>query len=117
MRKPFIMFAFFGTLLAVAGCAVTPGQVATTAGAASTVGATYATPAVLTKGQEFCADATADGPLIVAIANRSGVPVTVTGLASAAVAGACAAWKPAAIVVSPPPATQAVPVVAVAGIS
>jgi hypothetical protein len=62
-------------------------------------------------GQLFCAEATSNGPLVVALVDLTGVPVIVTNAASAAVAGACAAWMPAAVPVSPP--TGAVPTVAV----
>ncbi len=65
-------------------------------------------------GQLFCAEATATGPLVVALENQLGVPVTVTNKEASVVAAACAAWNAAAIPVAPPanatPAT--VPVVA-----
>ena len=65
-------------------------------------------------GQLFCAEATATGPLVVALENQLGVPVTVTNKEASVVAAACAAWNAAAIPVAPPanatPAT--VPIVA-----
>lgn len=64
------------------------------------------------QGQLFCAESTATGPLVVALANVSGVPVTVTGKASAEVAAACAVIG--AIPVSPPSDPAAAPVVAAA---
>lgn len=65
----------------------------------------------LAEGQLFCAEATATGPLVVAIADASGVPVSVIGMTSAAVRGVCATI--AAIPVTPPPDPAAAPVVAV----
>jgi hypothetical protein len=62
-------------------------------------------------GQMFCAKATATGPLVVAIADASGVPVSVIGMTSAAVQGVCATI--AAIPVTPPVDPGAAPVVAV----
>lgn len=53
-------------------------------------------------GQEFCAKATADGPLVVALVDTLGVPVVVTNVASALVAKACQVWDVAAVPVSPP---------------
>jgi hypothetical protein len=70
--------------------------------------ATTQTSAV-TAGQLFCAKATADGPLVVALADAVGAPVVVTGLASAVVAADCAAIN--AIPVSPPAAPASAPTV------
>lgn len=64
------------------------------------------------QGQLFCATSTATGPLVVALANTSGVPVTVTGKASDVVAKACAVIG--AIPVAPPANPSAAPVVAAA---
>lgn len=61
-------------------------------------------------GQLFCAKATADGPLVVALANALGAPVIVTGLASTVVAADCAAIG--AIPVSPPASPALAPRVA-----
>jgi hypothetical protein len=63
-------------------------------------------------GQLFCAVATANGPLIVALADAAGAPIVVTGMTSQAVAAACAII--AAIPVIPPADPAAAPVVAVA---
>ena len=63
-------------------------------------------------GQSFCAKATADGPLVVALADLSGVPVIVTDVASAVVAANCAAIG--GIPVSPPANPASAPVVAIA---
>lgn len=63
-------------------------------------------------GQLFCATTTAAGPLVVAIADAAGAPVSVVGKTSATVAGVCAAIS--AIPVTPPPNPAAAPVVAVA---
>lgn len=62
------------------------------------------------QGQLFCATNTATGPLVVALADASGVPVTVTGKASEVVARACAVIG--AIPVVPPANPSAAPVVA-----
>ncbi len=59
-------------------------------------------------GQLFCGVATKSGPLVVAIVSATGVPVVVTGMASAAVASICAVI--AAIPVTPPPVPAAAPV-------
>lgn len=67
--------------------------------------------AVSTVGQEFCAKATADGPLVVSLVDTLGAPVLVTGIASDVVAAACRAWDAAAVPVSPP--TSVVPTVAI----
>lgn len=64
----------------------------------------------VTEGQLYCATASAAGPLVVALANANGVPVTVTGKASADVAAACAVIG--AIPVAPPVFPAAAPVVA-----
>lgn len=53
-------------------------------------------------GQLFCAMATANGPLIVALENATGVPVNVINKSSALVAASCAAWNALAIPVTPP---------------
>lgn len=60
------------------------------------------TPVQFQQGQLFCAEATAAGPLIIALENNAGVPVNVTGKESATVAAACAAWNASAIPVTPP---------------
>lgn len=73
--------------------------------AASLVGcATNGTisPAAFQQGQLFCAEATATGPLIVALENAAGVPVNVTGKEAATVEAACAAWSATAVPVAPP---------------
>ena len=61
-------------------------------------------------GQLFCAQATAAGPLVVALADAAGAPVVVTGVASATVSAACAAIG--AIPVMPPANAAMAPVVA-----
>lgn len=65
---------------------------------------------VVAAGQLFCAKATPTGPLVVALANDSGVPVKVTGKSSQVVADACAVIG--AIPVSPPAAAATAPMVA-----
>ena len=67
-------------------------------------------PTAVKQGQLFCATATATGPLVVALANVSGVPVAVTNQAAPDVAAACALIN--AIPVVPPANAAAVPVVA-----
>ncbi len=69
-----------------------------------------ATSKAVADGQLFCAKATGAGPLVVALANADGAPVTVTGAASADVAAACQVIG--AIPVSPPANPAAAPVVA-----
>ena len=61
-------------------------------------------------GQLFCAKETADGPMVVAVADMLGAPIIVTGLASDVVSGACASIN--AIPVSPPANPAQAPVVA-----
>lgn len=65
---------------------------------------------VIVQGQAFCARATATGPLVVALADAAGVPISVTGRTASSVAAACAAVG--AIPVSPPPNPSQAPVVA-----
>lgn len=65
--------------------------------ACSVAGTTY--PA----GQLFCAVAqNGGGTLIAAVQSAVGVPIIVTGLESAVVAGVCAKWNAAAVPVAPP---------------
>jgi hypothetical protein len=61
-------------------------------------------------GQLFCAVSTATGPLVVALADAAGVPVTVTNKTSSVVAASCAVIG--AIPVSPPAHPSTAPVVA-----
>jgi hypothetical protein len=78
---------------------------------------TACTPAqqarVVADGTLFCAKATVDGPLVVALANAAGAPIVVTGLASDVVAAQCAIVG--GIPVVPPANPAAAPVVAVMG--
>jgi hypothetical protein len=67
---------------------------------------------LVANGQLYCAKTSADGPLIVALADALGAPVIVTGLAANVVAADCAAID--AIPVTPPANPAAAPVVAVA---
>lgn len=67
---------------------------------------------LVTDGQLFCAKATADGPLVVALVNLAGVPVIATDAAKEVVDQACGAVN--AIAVSPPANPAAAPIVAVA---
>lgn len=83
-----------GALLALIGC--TAQQTATT----------------VAQGQLYCALATATGPLVVALADTAGAPITATNKAQADVAALCALIN--AIPVSPPASPAATPVVAVA---
>jgi hypothetical protein len=62
----------------------------------------WGTSATFQTGQLFCSVATATGPMTVALQNALGVPVLATGLESAVVADACAAWNTSAIPVTPP---------------
>jgi hypothetical protein len=65
---------------------------------------------IVATGQLYCALATANGPLVVALADQLGAPITVTNKAASDVAAACAIIN--AIPVTPP-AGQATPVVSV----
>ena len=71
-----------------------------------------ATNTAIADGQLYCAKATALGPLVVALADAAGAPITVTGKASQVVADACAVIG--AIPVVPPANPATAPVVAVA---
>lgn len=66
---------------------------------------------VVKSGQLFCAKATADGPLVVALADALGAPIIVTGLGANIVAADCALIQGTPVV--PPPNPAAAPVVAV----
>jgi len=77
---------------------------------ACTASQTAQTSNAVVAGQLFCAKATATGPLVVALANVAGVPVSVTNQTSALVAASCALIG--AIPVVPPPNPGAAPVVA-----
>lgn len=65
-------------------------------------------------GQLFCAQSTGSGPLVVALADAAGVPVTVTGKSAEVVRDACAAIG--AIPAMPPVAPGQAPVVAAPGV-
>ncbi len=95
MRKSIIL----ASMLAVSACTAAQNQQA----------AVMAQNAVVA-GQLFCGTVTKTGPLIVALADASGAPVTVTGKASVVVADACAVIG--GIPVSPPANPAAAPVVA-----
>lgn len=64
------------------------------------------------EGQLFCGRATATGPLTIALADASGVPIIVTNLAANTVASYCAAIS--AIPVMAPADPASAPVVALA---
>ena len=90
-------FAILATTIALAGCGatVTADQKATLTAAAVTLAdvavANNTTAATLvTKGGLFCAKATAGAPLVVALANLYGAPVSVVNQSADAVAAACA---------------------------
>jgi len=91
-------------ILAVAGLSLAACAAPTSAGVQTTE------QKAVVAGQLFCAQATATGPLVVALADAAGAPVVVTGAASATVAAACAAIG--AIPVMPPANAPAAPVVA-----
>ena len=112
MKLPLILCAS----LALAGCTLSSGQqsAVTMAGtAAVSAASSLVSPQTAAAGQAFCAKATADGPLVVALVSATANPqaILVTGLTSAAVAAACQAWAPTAVPVVPP--AVAVPAVAV----
>jgi hypothetical protein len=64
----------------------------------------------LVAGQLFCAQVTPLGPLIVALATNTGVPISVIGKTSSEVAAACALIN--ATPVEPPPVPEQAPKVA-----
>jgi len=72
------------------------------------------TQKAVTDGQLFCARATQDGPLVVALTTALGVPFVVTNKTSTVVADACAAID--AVPVSPPANPATAPVVAAPGV-
>jgi len=103
-----------GVALYLSACGTTPAQQASLTSGAATLAAVAAAhnttvASLVTKGALFCQKATDDLPLVVALANVSGVPVSVTGIASDVVAGACAGI--AAIPVPPPADPSTAPVV------
>lgn len=61
-------------------------------------------------GQLFCAISTATGPLVIALADASGVPVIVTNQLASDVARGCALVSGVPVV--PPPNPAAAPIVA-----
>lgn len=103
-------------LVALAGCGTTTtqqtavtGAVATLAGVAAAQNTTVAS--LVTKGNLFCSQKVVLGaPLVVALANLAGAPVSVTGMAAADVATACGLIG--AVPVAPPADPASVPVVA-----
>lgn len=95
----------------------TPTQTATLVAGAQTLASVAAANnstvnTLVTKGALFCQEVTATGPLVVALATIAGVPVSVTGQASADVATACSLIG--GVAVSPPANPSAAPVVPVA---
>ncbi len=73
---------------------------------------TQAASTALAAGQQFCSVATAAGPVVVRLIEATtNVPVIVTGKAADVVAATCALVQ--GIPVSPPPAPETAPVVAV----
>jgi hypothetical protein len=96
------------------GCGTTPAQQASLTAGAATLAAVAAAhnttvASLVTKGALFCSKATADAPLVVALANVSGIPVSVTNATSDVVAAACAGIS--AVPVPPPADPAATPVV------
>lgn len=84
---------FFLPLVLIAGCSAPQQQTA------------------VKNGQLFCAKATADGPLVVALADALGAPIIVAGRTASVVAADCALIEGTPVV--PPPNPAAAPVVAV----
>lgn len=102
--------------LYLAGCGTTPAQQASLTQGAATLGAVAAAhnttvASLVKKGALFCQKASTDASLVVAVANLSGVPVTVTDIASEVVAATCAGID--AVPVSPPADPAAAPIVVV----
>jgi hypothetical protein len=84
-----------GAMLCLALSSCTPGQV----------------QSIVATSQLYCGVATSTGPLVVAIVDTSGRPVSVLGKTAQAVAAICAAVD--AIPISPPASAASAPVVAV----
>lgn len=101
--------------IALAGCGTTPAQQTAVSGAVATLASVAAAQnstvaSIVAKGGLFCSQEVALGaPLVVALANLSDAPVSVTGMAAADVATACALIG--AIPVAPPADPASVPVV------
>jgi hypothetical protein len=107
--------AILVSLLALSACGTTAVQQATLVNGAVTLAGVAAAnnttvDQVVAKGALFCATKGPLVPLVVALANAAGAPVSVTGQASADVAAACAAIQ--AVPVAPPAHPEAAPVMA-----
>lgn len=81
--------------IALAGCGATPAQQAQLVAAGQTLAAVAAgnnttVAALVMKGGLFCQQANASGPLVVALANIYGAPVSVVNQTASDVATACA---------------------------
>lgn len=102
--------------IALSACSnVSPTQEATLVAGAQTLASVAAAQnttvaSLVTKGALFCEQYVAtSSPLVVALANIAGAPVSVTGMASDDVAKACAVI--AGVPVAPPVDPESVPVV------
>lgn len=81
--------------IALVGCGATPAQQTQLIAAGQTLAAVAAgnnttVAAIVTQGGLFCQKANASGPLVVALANIYGAPVSVVNQTAASVATACA---------------------------
>lgn len=118
MKKTLIAVSFVAFGFALAACGTTATQQASlTTGAvtlATIAAANNKTVAqVVTDGALFCQKADALNPMVVAVADTAGAPVSVVGKASDVVAKTCAAIE--AVPVPPPPSPAAAPVVVAPG--
>ncbi len=104
----------FALLLALSACGTTATQQAALTTGAVTLASVAATnnttvASLVTKGALFCKQVGPLEPMVVALANAAGAPVSVTGMAANDVAEACAAVE--AVPVAPPANPAAAPVV------
>ena len=107
--KPFVV-----VLLGLSACSLTPVQQASLSAGTVTLAAAAAASnttvdRLVTAGALFCEKADPLVPVVFALANAAGAPVSVTAQASEDVAAACAAVQ--AVPVSPPANAATVPVI------
>lgn len=107
--------AILAATIALAGCGSTAVQKAQLVAAGQTLASVAAAQnttvaSIVTQGNLFCGKATTGAPLIVALTNIYGAPVTVVNQTAADVATACALIG--GVPVSPPADPASTPVVA-----
>lgn len=102
------------TALALAGCGTTPAQQTQLVAAGQTLASVAAAnnttvASLVTKGGLFCSRATTGAPLVIALANLYGAPVSVVNQTAVDVAAACALVG--GVPVAPPVDAASAPVV------